>query len=97
MNAVADRLKITNSNPPFYVKGTLTVTNNKVSGDVDQLEIGRLSVPANWIDDNKSQIVSFVENRIAKAGVSVKSATFANGQLSFDGAMPETVGLSPAK
>ena len=97
MNAVADRLKIANSNPPFYVKGTLTVTNNKVSGDVDQLEIGRLSVPANWIDDNKSQIVSFVENRIAKAGVSVKSATFANGQLSFDGTMPETVGLSPAK
>jgi hypothetical protein len=92
-----NRLKITNVNPPFYVKGTGAITNDKVTMDIRQAEIGRFTIPADWIAGNKGQLTSFVEDRVRAAGISVKSASFDQGALKFDGTVPETVGFSAAK
>jgi hypothetical protein len=91
-----DNLKLGSANLPFYVKFTGSMANGKVSGDVQQLEIGRLPVPANLIADNKSTIVALVEERVKSYGVSVKSAGFSNGALKFDGTVPESVALEIA-
>ena len=95
VSVVVDRLKIANTNPPFYVKGTVSVANNKVSGVVQQVEIGRFTLPANWVADNKAAIASFLEDRLDRAEIAAKSVTFANGAMKFEGTVPENVGFSP--
>lgn len=94
VDAVVDRLQISNVNPPFYVKGTVVVENNRVRGEVHQAELGRFGIPANWISDNEGTIVSFLEDRIARAGISARSVTFANGAMHLDVTIPETIGFS---
>lgn len=91
VNAVVDRLKIAaNSSPPFYLKGTASVANNRVTIDAQQVEVGRFPVPSGWISDYKGAVVGFVEDRIRRVpGLSVKSLTFANGSAKFDGTLPE--------
>ncbi len=92
VNMVMDKLKVVpNSTPPFYIKGTGSVVNNRVSADVQQLEVGRFSVPSNLISDNKGAITSFLNDKITKIpGLSVKSATLSNGTIKFDGTLPES-------
>lgn len=92
VDMVMERLRIVpNSNPPFYLKARGSVTNNHVSGDVQQLEIGRFSVPSNLISDNKAAIIAFLDDKITKIpGLSVRSATLNNGTVQFDGTLPES-------
>ncbi len=92
VKAVMDKLELVpNGAPPFYIKGTGSVTNNRVSQDIQQLEVGRLSVPANLISDNKGAITSFLNDKITKIpGLSVKSATMSNRSVKFDGTLPAT-------
>lgn len=92
VNAVMDKLELLpNSSPPFYIRGEGSVTNNGVSEDIQQLEIGRVSVPSSLISDNKGAITSFLNDKITKIpGLSVKSATLSNGSVKFDGTLPAT-------
>lgn len=97
VDEVINRLKITNVNPPFYVKGTGSIANDKVTMDIRQAEIGRFAIPGDWIAGNKGLLTSFVEDRVRAAGISIKSASFAAGELKFDGTVPESVGFSAGR
>jgi len=90
VKAVMERLQILpNSAPPFYIRLTGSVVDNRVSGDILQLEIGRLTVPSNLISENKGAIISFLNDKITKIqGLSVKSATLTNGAVRFEGTLP---------
>jgi hypothetical protein len=98
VNTVIDRLKLSGTNPTFYVKGTGVVTDNKVTSlRVDALEFGRFSVPADWLASYKGTAISLIEDRLRVSGIQAKSVTFGAGGMKFDGSLPETVGFSPAK
>lgn len=95
VDMLVDRLKIANLNPAFYVRGTVSAADNRVVGDLQQAEIGRLSIPSNLVFDHKEAMVGFQEDRIRAAGISARSVTFSNGSMQFDGTVPESVAFSP--
>jgi hypothetical protein len=88
MQKVMDTLRIS-SNVPFYIKGTGSISNNKVQLTPSELEIGRLPVPSSLIQKYNGNAVSFVETGINRMSpVSIKSLTAENGKIKFDGTIP---------
>jgi len=89
---VLDYLKITNTNPPFYVKANIMIVDDKMNFDAQRVEVGRFPVPLSVIDNNKGRVVGFVEKRIAAVpGLSIKSLSIEQGQLQFEGTLPEVI------
>ncbi len=87
-------LKTIGSNPPVYIRGTGSVTNGKVQLDIEQLEIGRLSVPASILAQESGVAASGIERIMSASGIQANSVSFTGGKLNFDGSKPETRGLS---
>ncbi|MGQ9682713.1 MAG: hypothetical protein ACUVX9_09275 [Anaerolineae bacterium] len=83
-------------NPTFYVRGTGSVTNNKLGLDIEEAQVGRLPVPANLISSNMGAITSAGEQILERSGVTIRSASFAGGQLHLDATQPQTRSFSPA-
>jgi hypothetical protein len=88
-----DYLRLTNSNPAFYLKGYLSIADGKIDLDAQRVEIGRFPVPLSVIGDNKARIISSIENKIVVVfpGLSVKSLNIEKGQLQFEGTLPELI------
>ena len=75
---------------PFYLKTTGEVKDGKVTGSILAAEAGRIPIPESLISDSTPQIISILEEGIAKSpGFSIKSLKFENGNLLFDGTVPE--------
>jgi len=90
-------VRIGNRNPPVYVRGRGSVTDGKVSIDLQRAEIGRLPIPPSLIERNKGLMASTIERVMRVAGIEARSVTFGGGELKFQGTKPETRALSPSK
>lgn len=78
------------ANPPFYLKGTGSVINNKVTLNPTELQIGRITVPSSLVSPNLPVIEKFAQDRInAVPNLYVRSLNIQNGTVNFDGTMPE--------
>ncbi len=89
-----DNTNLIKNNPRFYAKGKLEVKNGQVQlEDVGEVEIGRVQA-GKMLTDNSGFVASFINDRIAAAGVKVNTVSFENGQMQFNGAVPEKVGFA---
>ena len=88
---VADKINLVPVNPSFDYKGTYTIENGKLQGEMTELKVGQLAVPKDWTDNNKDFIQGFVDDRLNSAGMTVQSATFTNGKLDIKGSIPQTI------
>lgn len=80
-------------NPPVYTKFTANVVDNKLSLNIQKIEVGKFNVPLGKIGANQVAAAVF-NNIISKApGFYGKSVTFSHGQMIFEGSIPakETV------
>jgi len=76
-------------NPTFYAKGKATVTNNQVNMDIEELQIGRIDAK-NIISESDAQ--SIINSGISQVpGLNVKSLTFSDGKMNFDGTVPASI------
>jgi hypothetical protein len=91
LKQVTDYLKAVPGNPPCYLKGHISIVNNQfVNSDITDLQIGKVPIPADQIQSNKNAIASAAQSVIAHVqGLSVKSFNFVNGQVKFDGTLPD--------
>jgi hypothetical protein len=72
---------------PFYVEGSLTVSNNKVAMNVTSAQVGRLPLPTDAASTQAAE--SVIERGIAKIpGFSVTSLDFKDGKMNFNGTFP---------
>lgn len=77
-------------NPSVYVKGKASVSQDQVSIDLKEAEIGRFSLKGDVVEKAGDEIEYFVEGGIKRTpGLSVKSLDFSGGKLNFDGTLPE--------
>ncbi len=84
-----DALKSIPTNPAFYVKLKTTVTDNKVSMDVQQAELGRLSLTPDIIKNAQGKVIDAFNAYLASSpNISIKSLSFADGKVNFDGTLP---------
>ena len=76
-------------NPTFYAKGKATVTNNQVNLDIQELQIGKIDAK-NMISEGEAQ--SIIDSGISQVpGLNVKSMTFSDGKMNFDGTVPASI------
>lgn len=77
-------------NMPFYIKGTGSIIENKVSLNVQSFEAGRISVPSKILSSNMGRINSFVQDVIEKQnGFYAKKMVVNDNKIDFDGKLPE--------
>ncbi|NTW28826.1 MAG: hypothetical protein HGA39_05615 [Coriobacteriia bacterium] len=86
-DAVMSQVKLI-GDMPFYLKGTCSVTNNKVALSVAQLEIGRFTVPASWYQGKEGVGTQYIDSALTNNGYKVESLTIDNGQLKMKGERP---------
>ncbi|HWS49181.1 MAG TPA: hypothetical protein VN174_03995 [Candidatus Methanoperedens sp.] len=79
-------------NPPFYTKGTVTVTNNSTKFNIQSLEVGHIPVPGNYISENTNALNNFVTDRLNSIpNLQVRSLTLGDSKVNLDATVPEKV------
>ena len=90
VDLVRQKLPIPFKDMPVYIRGNLTVINNKVDLSVQKLDLGRLPVPNSMIDKYTVQVETFAEERMHFAtGLDVKELKFSEGKMHFTGTVPQ--------
>jgi hypothetical protein len=75
---------------PFYASGTGSITNNKVTLNINSAELGRIPLPVD--PSSLGDAANFVEREISQIpGMSVTSANFSGGKLNFKGTYPSKI------
>jgi hypothetical protein len=94
-NEVVGRIEnfsLLQKNLPFYIKGTGSVTNGNIVYHTDEIKVGRVNIPVDGINEKRGQVISNVEDVIARIpGFSVNNFSISGGQMHFDGTLPDSV------
>ena len=83
------------TNPSFYGKWDLDVTNGQVSGTIEKVTIGNIDLPADQIQANKDLLFEAIEGRLQQLHIEADTITVSNGQIVFNGSVPTQVALAP--
>lgn len=83
-------LSLSRKNLPFYLKGQVSVENEKVNLDLQEVIVGNLAVSEKLIADNELDIKNFIEERIRfVSGLSIQSLLVSDGEAKFMGTLPD--------
>ncbi len=86
------RFAVLQKDMPFYMKGTASVHNGVINFNVQQLQFGRISIPASQINDHKAELIDLLEEGFSHIdGFSINEFSLSNGQIYFDGTLPTSV------
>ena len=79
------------SKPAFYAKGIVEAENNQITKlNLDNLSIGRLSVPQSIIQPNQHYLGEMADKEMNSIpGFYIKSAKVEKGQAAFEGTVPD--------
>lgn len=84
--------KMLKGNPPFYMKFTGGVTNNRVNINFSKAELGGISVPPDAADEVNNHVSSLIMRKMVKVpGLNIRSLAFQNGKMNFDGTVPDKI------
>lgn len=79
---------------PFYVKSRGQIVNNRVQMTLEQVEVGRFSIPSSVLNQYQGEINNFVQTYLVQGGIASKKKFFVktmraeNGKLRFQGTIP---------
>jgi len=83
-------LSLCKKNIPFYLKGQVSVENERVDLDLQKVILGNLAIPQKLIVENEWDIKSFIEKRIRFVnGLSIQSLLVNEGAVKFVGTLPD--------
>jgi len=68
----------------FYMEGNCSIRNNQVDAELDKLQIGRIGLPTDFVQDNAASITGYVERSLTNAGYNIRSMTISEGEVNFD-------------
>lgn len=94
IDAAKKYVKFVEGELPVYGKGTGSATNNEVTINATTLQVGNITVPSNYVEEFSSGIEDVIEKYADRMpGLEAKSLSFDNSTMSFDGTIPESVGV----
>jgi hypothetical protein len=67
-----------------YASGSLSISNNVITSNLEKLEIGRIGVPIGWVKDNTASILNGVGNSLKSNGYNIRSLTISQGKVNLD-------------
>jgi hypothetical protein len=81
---------------PFYIKGTGSILDNKVTVSIQSFQAGRIPLPSKILNANMGRINSFAQDVIGRqTGFSAKKWAVENEKIVFDGTLPEKESVVP--
>lgn len=84
-----DFIKIIKINPPVYTKFKASISNNKLTLNLEKIELSRFDIPLKKINANET-LTSVVESIMSKVpGFYAQEVSFSDGKLNFKGTIPE--------
>jgi hypothetical protein len=89
-----DKYKIPRISFPAYIKGTLSIKDDRLDINLSQLAIGKIPVPQAVFSQAKGPFEDFVYQRLKSGGYGslyVKSLSFSNGKMNFSGDIPTEI------
>lgn len=89
---INDYGKYGKGNPAFYMKFNGGITNNQVNINFSKVELGGIGVPSSAMGEVNNHVRSLVQRKMSKvSGLNIKSLTFQNGKMNFDGTVPDKI------
>jgi hypothetical protein len=82
----------------YLQQGTVSITNNQLSGNPEVFKIGPVNLPEQYMNDESIEVMEDVFSRIYTIipGLEIYSlGSDANGNFTFDGLIPQTVNVTP--
>ncbi len=77
-------------NPPFYLKGQVSVINNHVTLSPQTIEVGRIKIPQSIVSQNIGYIVSFADSRLNSIpNLQIRSLDLNGGTVNLDATYPQ--------
>ena len=81
---------------PVYGQFSLSRTgSNSVSLTITQLEFGHIGVPTDQINEATDKISAYLNDTIAKAGITIDALELREGGIYFRGSWPKTITADP--
>jgi hypothetical protein len=82
-------------NPSIYIKGTLQVSNKHAQSNIEELQIGKLTIPADQLKTLEPYLQQFIQDRANGKIIQINTASFSGGSANVDVTVPQEVGLTP--
>lgn len=77
------------ANPSFYLKGTMSVSNNQINLNVQEAQVSVIPIDQETINQYQQPLADFIEERIANVpNMNIRSADFSTGKLILDATYP---------
>lgn len=77
---------------PVYGQFSISRTSSKsVAIAISQLDFGRVGVPADVVDQARTQLDAYVNKTILEAGISIDALELREGAIYFKGTWPKTI------
>jgi hypothetical protein len=68
----------------FYAEGTLSITNNQLTGSIKNAKIGNIGVPDDLLSKIDSGVAGSVMNKLTQLGYSIRSLSITEGKVALD-------------
>jgi hypothetical protein len=94
ISQIMDKYKIPRVSFPAYVKGNLSIINDKLDINLSELNIGKIPISKEIFSQAKTPFEDFVHERLTSGGYGslyIKSLTFSNGKMNFSGNIPKVI------
>jgi hypothetical protein len=91
LKTATDILGRLGSRPPLYTKFKAEVTNNELTTSIETLQLGRLNLPLDKLEANKTfgALGTYIMGNVE--GFYAKSVRFENGAMNFEGTAPAQI------
>jgi len=68
----------------FYAEGTLSITNNQITGNIKNAKIGNIGVPDDLLSKIDAGVASTVMSKVTQLGYNIRSLTISEGKVDVD-------------
>jgi hypothetical protein len=68
----------------FYAEGTVSITNNQLTGNIKNAKIGNIGVPDDLLSKIDAGVASSVMSALSQRGYSIRSLTVSEGKVAVD-------------
>ena len=82
-------------NPALYLEGSVEVDNGVVYLSLSKAELGRLSLPANYLSEGSMGLEAFFQDILDRPEIGLSNVSFSNGDVYFEGIYPHSVSVAP--
>ena len=88
-------LAVIQTNPSFYMKCSLSITNGVAQSLINEIQIGKVDIPAADLPAIQSSFNSFLERVAQEPTGLIRNVSFGDGVINIEGNLPTEISLSP--